>query len=384
MKGMLNSPEMTSSSHLPHRCWVEINRDALQHNADIARTQSGCELMAIVKANAYGHGAAEVAETLQDKVFLFGVANLQEADILRTAGITTPILLLSPCLPEEHEAVLGRGFHVCVNSLEEATDWEQLGNEYQCKVPVHLVVDTGMGRMGFTENQWNQSLFCSLLQLPHLQFEGLCSHLPSPDDDTAFTRDQIARFKQQVELARSAGIIPTWIHLSNSAGLLGYHENAGLCNLARPGLMLYGFSPLPSYQALLRPVLTWKTKVTLVRELPAGHGVSYGRTFITTKPTKVATLACGYADGYPRQVSGHDASVLIHGQRCAVLGRITMDQCMVDVTALGDTVQAGDEAVLMGSQGDGAISGFELAEKAGTIVWHILTGITARVERLYR
>lgn len=380
---MLNSPEMPSPSHFIPRCWVEINRDALRHNADVARTQSGCELMAIVKANAYGHGAVEVAETLDGKVALLGVANLQEAGTLRAAGITTPILLLSPCLPEEHEMVPGRGFHVCASTLEEAADWERLGSEHQCKVPVHLVMDTGMGRMGFTETQWNENLFRSLQQLPHLQIEGLCSHLPSPDNDTAFTRDQIARFKQQVDLARAAGIAPTWIHLSNSAGLLGYHETAGLCNLARPGLMLYGFSPLPSYQALLRPVLTWKTKVTLVRELPPGHGVSYGRTYITSKPTKVATLACGYADGYPRQVSGRDASVLIHGQHCAVLGRITMDQCMVDVTALGDKVQAGDEAVLMGSQEDESISGFELAEKAGTIVWHILTGISARVERLY-
>ncbi|CAN5891291.1 alanine racemase [soil metagenome] len=375
---------MTPPSHVIPRCWVEIDRDALRHNADIARAQAGCELMAIVKANAYGHGAVEVAEALVDKAALFGVANLQEADALRSAGITLPILLLSPCLPEEHEALLGRGFHVCISSLEEATDWEALGVQHQCKVPVHLVLDTGMGRMGFTENQWNETLFRSLLAMPHLQFEGVCSHLPSPDDDASFTQDQIARFKQGVELARAAGISPTWVHLSNSAGLLGFHETHGLCNIARPGLMLYGFSPLASYQALLRPVLTWKTKVTLVRELPAGHGISYGRTFITTKPTQVATLACGYADGYPRQVSGRDASVLIQGQRCAVLGRITMDQCMVDVTALGDKAQAGDEAVLMGSQGSGSISGFELAEKANTIVWHILTGITARVERLYR
>lgn len=375
---------MTSLSHVIPRCWVEIDGDALRHNADIARAESGCALMAIVKANAYGHGAVEVARTLNDKVSLFGVANLQEADTLRNAGITAPILLLSPCLPEEHEAVPGRGFHVCISSLEEALDWESLGSQHQCKVPVHLVVDTGMGRMGFTESQWNETLFRSLIQLSHLKFEGLCSHLPSPDDDAIFTRDQIARFKQGVELAQGAGISPTWIHLSNSAGLLGFHESQGLCNLARPGLLLYGFSPLSAFQGLLRPVLTWKTKVTLVRELPAGHGVSYGRTFITTKPTRVATLACGYADGYPRQVSGHDAAVLIRGQRCAVLGRITMDQCMADVTALGDKVQAGDEAVLMGSQEGQTISGFELAEKANTIVWHILTGISARVERLYR
>lgn len=375
---------MTSSSHFPSRCWVEINLEALRHNTDAARAQSGCALMAIVKANAYGHGAVEVAEAIKDRVALFGVANFREAETLQAAGITTPILLLSPCLPEEYEAVLQQGFHVCVSSLAEAGDWDALGKRLQRKVPVHLVVDTGMGRMGFTATQWNESLFDALLKLQHLQFEGLCSHLPSPDDDILFTGQQIAQFRTRVELARATGIAPSWIHLSNSAGLLGFHETEGLCNLARPGLMLYGFSPLPDFQKLLRPVLTWKTKVTLVRELPAGHGVSYGRTFITSKPTRVATLACGYADGYPRQVSGCDASVLIHGQRCPVLGRITMDQCMVDVTALGDTVLAGDEAVLMGSQDGATVSGFELAEKAGTIVWHILTGITARVERLYR
>lgn len=339
--------------------------------------------MAIVKANAYGHGAVEVAKTLKDKAALFGVANLHEAEELRSSGITMPILLLSPCLPEENEAALKQGFHVCISSLDDAAAWGALGEKHQRMVPVHLVVDTGMGRMGFTEAQWNETTLRSLLKMQHLQFEGLCSHLPSPDDDDAFTKKQIARFTQCVDLAHAAGMQPHWIHLSNSAGLLGFHETQPSCNLARPGLVLYGFSPLPSFQNLLRPALTWKTRVTLVRELPAGHGVSYGRTFITENPTRVATLACGYADGYPRQVSGRDASVLIHGQRCAVLGRITMDQFMVDVTALGDNVQAGDEAVLMGTQKDGHISGFELAEKAGTIVWHILTGITARVERVY-
>jgi len=366
----------------PSRCWAEIDLAALRHNADVALAESGCKIMAVVKANGYGHGAPVVAAALKDKVALFGVANLYEAEELRFSGITTPILLLSACLPEEEEIAVEHGYHVAINSLAEATTLDATAARAGKKALVHLVADTGMGRMGIIQPEWTLELMAALLQFKNLSWEGVGSHLPSPDEDEEFTRDQIEVFRRCVSIALEAGLQPHWIHLSNSAGLLGYREPQGLCSLARPGLMLYGVSPLPDKQGLLREVLTWKTRITLVRELPPGHGVSYGRTYVTNAPTRVATLACGYGDGYPRQVSGKSASVLIHGEQCPILGRVTMDQIMVDVTALQSPALPGDEAVVLGTQGCQSITASELAEKAGTIPWHIFTGITARVERV--
>lgn len=373
-----------------HRCWAEISLDALRHNAGVARAQSGRELMAVVKANAYGHGAVTVARTLENQVAVYGVANLQEALELRASGLQTPILLLGTCLPQEEEAALRAGFHVCVNSLAEARDWNALAARLGTTARGHIVLDTGMGRMGFIEPEWNAETVEALMALPHIAWEGLATHLPSPDEDAAFTKAQIERFHRSVELAAAAGFKPRWVDLASSAGLLGYPEGHEFCNLVRPGLMLYGVDPLADTglgdprQEKLRPVLTWKTRVILVRDLPEGHGISYGRSLITRRATKVATLACGYADGYPRQVSGKNASVLLHGRRCPLLGRVTMDQIMVDVTDLpsDQLVVPGDEVVLLGAQGDARIMAEEVAAKAGTISWHVFTGITARVARV--
>jgi alanine racemase len=235
--------------------------------------------------------------------------------------------------------------------------------------------------MGFTEAQWTNETASVLHDFTHIIWEGLCSHFPSADEDETFTQAQVERFHDLVQVGWDAGFLPGWVHLGNSAGLLGYPP-ADFCNLSRPGLALYGVSPLPDKQDQLRPALTWKTRVLMVRELPAGHGISYGRTKILEKPTQVATLACGYGDGYPRQVSGKGAAVLIHGQRCPLLGRVTMDQIMVDVTGLAEPVKLGEEAVLLGTQGNETISAMDLAKQADTIAWHIFTGITARVDRV--
>ena len=368
---------------ISHRTWAEIDLGSLRHNAATARTHSGCEVMAIVKANAYGHGAVPVAHALMEDVAMFGVANVEEAKELREGGIALPILLLSACLPQEEEPALLQGFHICVSTCEEAVAIDALASKLGVKAHAHAVVDTGMGRMGFPEQAWDAACIGELVALRHIVWEGLASHLPSPDEDAAFTSAQIARFARCVDTAKAAGMQPRWIHTANSAGLLGYAEQRDVCNLVRPGLMLYGISPLPEHQPLLHPVLTWKTRITLIRELPSGRGVTYGRTFVTSRQTRVATLACGYADGFPRQVSGNGAYVVIHGQRCPVLGRVTMDQMMVDVTDLAEAALVGDEVVLLGNQGTGSVNAVELARQAGTIAWHVFTGITARVARCY-
>lgn len=372
------------ADNLRHRCWLEIDLDAIAHNADVLREHGGMELLAIVKANAYGHGAAAVARVLGDRAVLLGVANLHEAEDVEGTRTTAPIVLLGACLPEEREPALRDGLQICISSIEEAAEWNALAERLGTTAHAHVIVDTGMGRMGFPEETWTADELRRLLSFAHIRWEGLASHLPSADEDEAFTIAQIERFRNVVAIAHAAGLRPRWIHLGNSAGLLGFSQTADFCNLVRPGLALYGVSPQPQHAGLLKPALTWKTRIILVRELPEGHGISYGRTEKLKRNSRIATLACGYADGYPRQVSGKGASVLIHGRRCPVLGRVTMDQIMVDVTDVAEEVGVGDEVVLLGKQQDGEIPVNELAAQAGTIPWHIFTGITARVERNYR
>jgi alanine racemase len=216
--------------------------------------------------------------------------------------------------------------------------------------------------------------------LPGIELAGVCSHLPVADEDAAFTAAQISRFETLVKELRAAGLRVPMTHVENSAGFIRFPEQAG--SLIRSGLALYGVSPLREFQARLQPALTWKTRVLMARDFAAGRSISYGRTFITPRPMRVATLAAGYADGYPRQVSGKGAAVLIGGRRCPVLGRVTMDQLMADVTALKE-VKAGDEAVLLGRQGNEEIPAPELAAWAGTIAWHTFTGLGQRVVRCH-
>lgn len=365
------------------RSWAEVNLDAVVHNARLAKQLSGHAIMAVVKADAYGHGAVQVAHALAAEATLFGVANYREAEELRQSGISHPIMILGACLPTEEPAVLKAGFQIGINAVEQALRINDLAGSLGIKAHAHLLMDTGMGRLGFLENQWDRATIEQLAALPNIVWEGIASHLPVPDEDVAYTIDQMARFKQRVDVASGLGLTPFYVHIANSAGILGYQEYKAYSNLVRPGLLLYGISPLPEQQELLRSTLTWKTRVAAVRELPPQHGVSYGRTFITTQPTRVATLSCGYADGYPRQVSCKGAYVLLQGVRCPLLGRVTMDQIMVDVSHLPQPAELGDEVVLAGWQGENEISPNELALLAGTIPWDIFTGIGKRVERVY-
>ena len=360
----------------PPRAWAEINLPALRANLTAARDAAGtAKLMAVVKAGAYGHGLEEIARTLaaEDIVFL-GVANVGEARRIMRAGVTTRIYLLGATWSEERAEIVAHEWTPCISSLDEAADFNRLAIAAGKRLKVHLAVDTGMGRGGFVADDLSNSL-TRVAEMRGLEIEGIGSHLPSADEDREFTLAQFARFKEIVAAAGAATQFK-WIHLSNSAGLLGYEQ--GCCNLSRPGLMLYGVSPLPGFQDKLRTVMTLKSRVTLVRLLPAGHGISYGREFVTTAPTRVATVGIGYGDGYPRQVSGSHADVWIRNRRFPVIGRVTMDQLMVDVTS-ADDVSEGDEVEIFGAH----IPVTEIAKKAGTIVWEIFTGITPRVTRCY-
>ncbi len=338
--------------------------------------------MAIVKADAYGHGLREVVAALAEDVGWFGVANCREALRVRSAaGERKPkILILSPALPTERESIVSHGFSASVSVLSEVEAFGDVAARLGEKARLHAVADTGMGRMGSLPSAF-PSLVEMIRENPHCHLEGIETHFPSADEDEAFTRSKIGAFRALLDSVRPEPGVQ--IHLNNSAGLIGFHDEAPFATLARPGLALYGISPLPGTGGKFMPVLRLKTRVTLVREIPEGTGVSYGRTFIAKKTMRVATLAVGYGDGYSRHLSGRGAEVLIQGQRCPLLGRVTMDQIVVDTTSLSDSVSSGDEAVLIGRQGDEEITASELAEKAGTIPWEILTGITNRVERVY-
>ena len=367
------------------RCFAEIDDAALRHNAAVAGRLAGggpeC-VMAVVKANGYGHGTALVVAALREQIGAFAVACLAEALEVKSHARRTrdggcaPIYILSPALPSEMGEIARHGFIPAISTVEEVEQFTAAAGEASCAVQV--VVDTGMGRMGALPDQ-AADVLRAVKSSRTLTLDSIASHFPSSDEDEEFTRDQERRFREMTTRWKEE-FGPFRTHIANSAAVLHYPRTPG--EMVRAGLMIYGISPLPRYQSLLRPVMTWKARVTLVRQLPAGHGISYGRTFTTPRPMAVASLSAGYGDGYPRQVSGKGASVLIGGRRCAILGRVTMDQIMVDVTGLTPAPVPGDEAVLIGSQSGESISVNEIAALAATIPWHLFTGITCRTVRL--
>lgn len=380
-----------------YRCWAEIDRDALRHNAKAVRQRIGsAEMLAVVKANAYGHGLLGVAQTLADDAQLFGVANLEEALALRES-LTHPIVILGPATPEERSIIAQRGFIPTISSLEEAKDFSRLASNPHLnllpgqaeahatatgegrRVSINFKIDTGMGRMGIVENEARE-VFKHVAKLPNVEVHSLSTHMPVSNEDAKFTRGQLVRFRRIIEQIRADVPGSYRAHVLQSAGTLAF--NPPTFEIVRAGIMLYGIAPLPEFQKLLKPVMTWKTRIVLIRDMPKGSSISYGRTFITPRKMRIATLSAGYADGYPWHLSNRGAAVLVRGQRCPLIGRVTMDLMMIDVSNI-DNVQMGDEVVLMGRDSSEEISCVELAERAGTITWEIITRIGSRVRRVF-
>jgi alanine racemase len=356
------------------RCWAEIDRSALRHNAKVVRERIGsAEMLAVVKANAYGHGLMGVAETLADDAQLFGVANLEEAVALREK-FKHPIIILGPAIPDERSTIVECGFIPTVSTFEETEAFARIG-----RTSINFKVDTGMGRMGAVENEAVE-IFMRVAALPKIEIHSISTHMPVSDVDADYTRDELVRFRKIVEQLRAAVPGNYKAHVLQSAGTLAF--NNPTFEIVRAGIILYGISPLPEFQKLLKPALTWKTRIGLIRDMPKGSSISYGRTFITPRKMRVATLTCGYADGYPRHLSNREADVLVRGKRCPLLGRVTMDLVMIDVSHIKD-VDVGEEVVLMGQQGDEDVCCTELGEKAGTITWEITTRIGQRVKRVF-
>ncbi|MFA6961777.1 MAG: alanine racemase [Opitutaceae bacterium] len=377
---------MSTASRLPLRCWAEIDLAVLERNLHLIRASLPAHMryVAVVKADAYGHGLHQTAARLMHAgADLFAVANLAEAAALREIGPGWPVLLLSSLLPEEDRHVLDYDVAVTVSSADEVTRLDAAARAAGKKLTVHLKIDTGMGRLGVWHEQ-APALYQKIRDAAHLQLAGVFTHFCSSDDDPVFTAEQRHRFLVALQACKGIDLASLFIHADNSAGLETV-EVAGPFNAVRVGLLQFGVLPhagslLSQVQA--EPVFSFRTRVSLVKQLPAGTGVSYGRTHTLSRESTVAILTAGYGDGVPRAASnrGH---VLIRGHRCPILGRVTMDQTIVDVTDVPG-VTAGDEVVIVGHQQGARIDLTEFSHWADTIPWEMLCSVTKRVPRLYR
>ncbi len=373
--------------------WAEIDLDALRHNFRTVKARAGAlPLCAVVKADSYGHGAVQCARVFAEEgAAWLAVSCLMEAVQLRRAGQTLPILVLGHVEPEYAPVLIAQKITAACYSLPQARALSEAACAAGGQVEVHLKADTGMGRIGFALRSGFEQAVQEMLKvcsLPGLRMTGLFQHF-SVADDTAeenllYTKEQYELFARAYHALREAGQEPARVHCDNSAGVMLHPDwCAGLppehC-MARPGIILYGYDPSEEVRfGQFRPVMTLKTVVSMVKELQPGQSVSYGRRFTAEAPTRVATLCTGYADGYPRLLSCGKGRVEIHGIPCPVLGRVCMDQMMVDVTALPD-VQEGDEAILWGGQYETAET---IAQKTDTISYEVLCGVSRRVPRVY-
>lgn len=377
---------MLSGSRLPLRCWAEIDLAALERNLRLIRASlpSHMRYVAVVKADAYGHGLPQTAARLMHAgADLFAVANLAEAQALREIGPGWPILLLSPLLPDEDPYLAEYDLIATVSTGDEVQRFDAVGRANGRAVTVHLKIDTGMGRLGVWHSQ-ARALYEQIMGAAHVKLGGVFTHFSSPDDDPPFTAEQRRRFLSAVASFPSLDTRQLFIHADNSAGLETL-ESAGPFNAVRVGLLQFGILPNPASllaQVRTEPVFSFRTRVGIVKTLPKGSTVSYGRTHTLKRDSRVAVLTAGYGDGIPRAASNR-AQVLLNGVRCPVLGRVTMDQTIVDVTDVAE-VQRGDEAVLVGRQKNAEITIAEFSRWADTIPWETLCSVTKRVPRLYK
>ena len=376
---------MTLPSH-PLRCWAEIDLAALERNLRLIRASlpAGIRYVAVVKADAYGHGLQHVAARLMHAgADLFAVANVAEAAALRELGPGWPILLLSPVLPEEDRYLAEYDLAATVSTAEEVARFDAAARAAGRPIAIHLKIDTGMGRLGV----WHEeapALYTRIAAAGHLRLAGVFTHFASPDDDLAFTDEQRRRFLAALAACPNLDPSGLFVHADNSAGLETMPGSSPF-NAVRVGLLQFGILPHPNSllaQVRTEPVFSFHTRVGIVKTLPRGTTISYGRTHTLERDATVAILCAGYGDGIPRAISNR-GRVLIRGQRCPVLGRVTMDQTIVDVTDVPGAA-CGDEAVLVGRQGGEEISITEFSDWADTIPWETLCSITKRVPRTYK
>ena len=353
--------------------WLEINLDAIAHNVRKIRQVVGkdTQIIAVVKANAYGHGAVEISKTLlENGVTMLGVGVIEEGVVLREAGIKAPILVCGLTKDDQLEPLVTYNLSATVCRLKTIQALSRIASKNKKKVPVHIKIDTGMGRLGIP-SQDTLNFVKEIGKMKNIEIEGIFTHFAATnEEDGNYTRKQFEKYKKALlELERERINIPVK-HVANSTAILNssrFHLNA-----VRPGIIVYGLFPSPRTKQIvqLRPAAEFKTKIIFLKEVSAGKSIGYGKTFATTRPTRIATLPVGYADGYSWLLS-NKGEVLVRGQRAPIIGRICMDLCMIDVTHIG-RVQIGDEVVLWGKQGSEMISAEEVAQKMGSIVYEVI------------
>lgn len=357
--------------------WVEIDLRAFERNVEALASRIPNRLIALLKADAYGHGAVELARRCRpEQVAMIGVALLEEALELRRAGITLPILVLGPLnepqvrLALEHDVTLGVPGPEALAIVAAVAKDREIG--------IHLKLDSGMGRMGSVAGELPRVIEL-LRSAPRLRVDALYTHFANAGDpNDPFTETQLANFEAMVATLRDAGITATKHHAANSAATV---RGITPGDYVRTGIALFGAESLDVGTSRLEPVMRWCTRIARLKELPPGHAIGYGTTFHTARASRIATLPLGYADGYRRGLSG-SAEVLVRGRRVPVVGRVSMDLVTVDVTGLPDAA-AGDEVVLLGRQGEEEIPVEELAGKLDTISYEVFCGVSARVPRVY-
>jgi alanine racemase len=377
---------MTHSTHSSGRPTVaEIDLGALRFNYLQIRRRipKAVDVLGVVKANAYGHGAVPVALKLQKLgVGYLGVAIVDEGIELRKGGVRTPVLVMGGVFKEEADQILAYGLTPVVFEKDSLRILSKAVRKHHKKIKIHLKVDTGMGRLGVSMNSW-PALLQELKRYPGIEIEGILSHFSmTEDEEGVFTARQWDEFQKAVAIARGSGVCFKYLHMANSANLTVCPSYCG--NLVRPGIMLYGAYPSPTFQdrIKLEPVMTLKTAIRLLKSVPGGARIGYGGTFTTKKKSIIATLPIGYADGYRRCLSNR-GEVLVRRKRAPVIGRVSMDYTLVDVTDIPG-VSVGDEVVLIGKQGRERITADEMAEKTDSISYEVLCLIGQRVPRIYK
>ena len=362
--------------------YVTIDMDAVCANLEAVKEKVGVPVMAVVKADAYGHGAVQIARLLEGKCAFFGVSSISEALELRYAGLHTPILILGHTPSAAFHLVVEHDIRPTIYRYESAVALSEEACRQGKTAACHIAVDTGMSRLGFQVTQESADICKQITKLPGLYAEGLFSHFATADcADLSRACEQAKRFDIFIAMLEERGVKIPLCHMDNSAGLMNFSRHY---DLVRSGIVTYGLYPseevAPSLLKL-KSALSWYSRITHVKQLPAGREISYGGTYVTQKPTMVATVPVGYADGYRRSLSGK-FYVLIHGKKAPILGRICMDQMMVDVTDIPG-VQVGDQVVLVGSDEEETITVEQIAEAAGSFNYEFICGVSRRVPRYY-
>ena len=364
------------------RTTLQIDLDAIGSNIKKIKEKSGVKFMAIIKADAYGHGAVEIARFTETECDFFGVACIDEALELRYAGIKKPILILGATPKSRFEDAIKNGIRISIFDHEGAVEFSSKASELGINAPFHFALDTGMNRIGFKPTEESANICRDISLLPSIYAEGLFSHFACADfEDLTKTNTQKEKYFRFVSMLEERGVNIPIKHLNNSAGILDFDEHL---DLVRSGIITYGLYPSDEVVKTipdLTPAMRWESYISFLKEIDEGEEISYGGTFTTTRKTRVATIPVGYADGYPRCLS-NKFYVLINGKKAPILGKICMDQLMVDVTDIPDAIK-GNKVTLFGRDKDALISVEEISEAADSFNYEFICGISRRVARIY-